>query len=56
MRIGFIGLGLIGRLMTANLAKAGHTVRSYDLNGTDNCRTTLPGLAPGSKPLTRGAR
>jgi 3-hydroxyisobutyrate dehydrogenase len=39
LRIGFIGLGLMGRLMTANLAKAGHTVRSYDLNGTGNCRT-----------------
>ena len=36
MRLGFIGLGMMGRLMVANLEKAGHTVQSYDLNGTGN--------------------
>jgi len=39
LRVGFIGLGLMGRLMSANLARAGFEVRSYDLNGTGNCRT-----------------
>ena len=39
MRVGFIGLGLMGRLMAANLVKAGFDVRSFDLNGSGNCKT-----------------
>jgi len=39
MRIGFIGLGLMGRLMSANLVKAGFELRSFDLNGSGNCKT-----------------
>ncbi|HUN67576.1 MAG TPA: NAD(P)-dependent oxidoreductase, partial [Burkholderiales bacterium] len=39
MRVGFIGLGLMGRLMSANLVRAGFDLRSYDLNGTGNCKT-----------------
>ncbi len=39
MRVGFLGLGLMGRLMSANLAKAGFIVQSFDLNGKGNCRT-----------------
>jgi len=38
-RVGFIGLGLMGRLMSANLVKAGFDVRSFDLNGSGNCKT-----------------
>jgi 3-hydroxyisobutyrate dehydrogenase len=38
-RVGFIGLGLMGRLMSANLVKAGFELRSFDLNGSGNCRT-----------------
>ncbi len=37
--VGFIGLGLMGRLMSANLVKAGFDVRSYDVNGSGNCKT-----------------
>jgi 3-hydroxyisobutyrate dehydrogenase len=37
MTVAFIGLGLMGSLMTANLEKAGFRVRSYDLNGKGNC-------------------
>jgi 3-hydroxyisobutyrate dehydrogenase len=37
--VGFIGLGLMGKLMAANLEKAGFTVRSYDVNGSGNCKT-----------------
>ena len=33
-RIAFIGLGNMGSGMCANLVKAGHTVRAYDLNPT----------------------
>ena len=36
MKVGFIGLGLMGKLMAANLVKAGFDVRSYDLNGSGN--------------------
>ncbi|MEG2171969.1 MAG: sulfolactaldehyde 3-reductase [Desulfovibrionaceae bacterium] len=32
MKIGFIGLGMMGGGMSANLLKAGHTVVGYDLN------------------------
>lgn len=41
MRIAFIGLGLMGRLMSANLAQAGHQLQTYDLNGKGNCRTAV---------------
>lgn len=35
--IGFIGLGRMGQLMAANLAKEGFAVHSFDLNGSGNC-------------------
>jgi 3-hydroxyisobutyrate dehydrogenase len=38
-RVGFIGLGLMGRLMSANLVKAGFDVRSFDLNSSGNCKS-----------------
>jgi len=38
-RIGFIGLGMMGRLMSANLVRAGFDVQSYDLNGSGNCKS-----------------
>lgn len=34
LTIGFIGLGNMGAPMAANLAKAGHSVRGYDVAGT----------------------
>lgn len=37
--VAFIGLGLMGSLMSANLAKAGFDVRSFDLNGSGNCKS-----------------
>jgi 3-hydroxyisobutyrate dehydrogenase len=37
--VAFLGLGLMGSLMTANLEKAGFKVRSYDPNGKGNCRS-----------------
>jgi len=36
MKIGFIGLGIMGGAMAANLGKAGHDVQSFDLNGKGN--------------------
>jgi 3-hydroxyisobutyrate dehydrogenase len=35
--VAFIGLGRMGRLMAANLAREGYRVRSFDLNGSGNC-------------------
>ena len=32
MRVGFIGLGMMGKGMAANLQKAGHQLVVYDLN------------------------
>jgi len=37
--VAFIGLGVMGRLMSANLAAGGYTVRSYDLNGSGTCKS-----------------
>jgi len=31
MRLAFIGLGVMGRSMAANLQSAGHEVRAFDL-------------------------
>lgn len=39
MKVGFIGLGLMGSLMSANLARAGFDVQSFDLNGKGNRRS-----------------
>ncbi|UWR13240.1 3-hydroxyisobutyrate dehydrogenase [Sulfitobacter mediterraneus] len=41
MNIGFIGLGNMGAPMAANLAKAGHQTRGFDVAGT-----TAEGVAP----------
>lgn len=37
--IAFIGLGVMGRLMSANLAAGGYKVQSYDLNGSGSCKS-----------------
>lgn len=39
MKVGFIGLGMMGSLMSANLARAGFDVKSFDVNGTGNCKS-----------------
>jgi 3-hydroxyisobutyrate dehydrogenase len=36
MKIGFIGLGAMGRHMAAHLESAGHALQSFDLNGKGN--------------------
>src|SRR6195256_3993350 len=45
MRIGFIGLGMMGSHMVANLQKAGHELVDYDIR-----------RAAGEPALARGAR
>lgn len=37
MKVGFIGLGLMGSLMTARLRGAGFSVRTFDKNGKGSC-------------------
>jgi 3-hydroxyisobutyrate dehydrogenase len=37
--IAFIGLGQMGKLMSANLAAGGYAIQSYDLNGSGNCKS-----------------
>lgn len=39
MKVGFIGLGAMGAPMAASLARAGHAVQSFDLNGKGNRKT-----------------
>ena len=46
MRIGFIGLGNMGGGMAANLAKAGHEVRAFDLSADALDRARGKGCTP----------
>jgi 3-hydroxyisobutyrate dehydrogenase len=39
VKVGFIGLGMMGRLMSANLVKAGFEVASFDVNGSGTCKS-----------------
>jgi len=48
--VAFIGLGVMGRLMAANLAAAGFTVQSFDVNGTGN-RNSARDAAEGADVL-----
>jgi 3-hydroxyisobutyrate dehydrogenase len=50
LKVGFIGLGLMGGLMSANVAKAGFSLQSFDLNGRGN-RATARAAAEGAEIL-----
>jgi len=50
VKIGFIGLGLMGRLMAGNLRKAGHSLQTFDINGSGNCNSAAE-AARGAKVL-----
>ena len=52
MRIGFIGLGLMGRPIAANLLKAGYSLRVYDLRG-DAARSLIESGAEWSDDAAR---
>ncbi len=45
-RIGFIGLGNMGGGMAANLAKAGHDVRAFDLSAEALDKAKAAGCLP----------
>jgi len=51
MKIGFIGLGNMGGGMAANLAKAGHDVRAFDLSGEALARAGEAGCTPVSEDI-----
>jgi 3-hydroxyisobutyrate dehydrogenase len=37
--VAFIGLGQMGKLMSANLAAGGYAIQTFDLNGSGNCKS-----------------
>ena len=49
-KIGFVGLGIMGRPMAKNLLKAGHQVTVYDIMPTGMDEVAAAGAAKGSSP------
>ena len=49
-RVAFIGLGNMGGGMAANLAKAGHEVRAFDLSADALARAKANGCTPAASP------
>jgi 2-hydroxy-3-oxopropionate reductase len=49
-KIGFIGLGIMGKPMVKNLLKAGHTVTAYDIVPAGLEEVAAAGAAKGSSP------
>ena len=45
MKVGFIGLGAMGRHMAARLEAAGHALQTYDLNGKGNRKSAREAAA-----------
>ncbi|WP_268795754.1 MULTISPECIES: 3-hydroxyisobutyrate dehydrogenase [unclassified Sphingomonas] len=54
-RIGFIGLGNMGGGMAANLAKAGHDVRAFDLSAEALARAKAAGCLPAASAVEAAA-
>ena len=57
VRIGFIGLGVMGRPMVTHLAKAGHEVTLYDRVAglAEEIAATLPGARVAARPAALAA-
>jgi 3-hydroxyisobutyrate dehydrogenase len=53
--IGFLGLGAMGAGMAANLARAGHEVRAFDLSPDAMAQAAAAGLTPASSAADAGA-
>ena len=49
-RIGFIGLGRMGLPMALNAARAGHTVKAFDVSATYHQAATEAGIVPCNRP------
>ncbi|MFZ2650171.1 MAG: NAD(P)-binding domain-containing protein, partial [Burkholderiaceae bacterium] len=43
MRVGFVGLGAMGQPMAANIVKAGHTLRGFDVRAQALAELTAAG-------------
>ncbi|MGD1106421.1 MAG: 2-hydroxy-3-oxopropionate reductase [Terracidiphilus sp.] len=56
MRIGFIGLGIMGKPMAKNLLKAGHTLVVYDIVEAPVQELVAAGATAGSSPKDVAAR
>lgn len=56
MRIGFIGLGIMGKPMAKNLLKAGHTLVVYDIVEAPVKELVAAGATAGSSPKDVAAR
>jgi 2-hydroxy-3-oxopropionate reductase len=56
MRIGFIGLGIMGKPMAKNLLKAGHTLVVYDIVDAPVKELVAAGATAGSSPKDVAAR
>jgi 2-hydroxy-3-oxopropionate reductase len=56
MRVGFIGLGIMGKPMGRNLIKAGHQVAVYDINPGLIAEIAASGAAPGRSSADVAAR
>ena len=52
MKIGFIGLGIMGKPMAKNLLKAGHEIVCYDIVSQNVARTWSP-REPKLRPLRK---
>jgi 2-hydroxy-3-oxopropionate reductase len=48
MKVGFIGLGIMGKPMARNLIKAGHQLVAYDLNSDSTAEVVSSGAAAGT--------
>ncbi len=56
MRIGFIGLGIMGKPMAKNLLKAGYTVVAYDIAATALQDVVAAGAEEGTSPADVASR
>ena len=56
MRIGFVGLGIMGKPMAKNLLKAGHTLVVYDIVDAPVKELVAAGATAGSSPKDVAAR
>jgi 2-hydroxy-3-oxopropionate reductase len=56
MKIGFIGLGIMGKPMAKNLIKAGHSLVVYDINETAVADVVSAGAEAGTSPKNVASR
>ena len=55
MKVGFIGLGVMGGPMAANILKGGHSLTVFDLNPASVATLTAAGAKAAASPRDVGA-